>query len=350
MVAMPWLSHRIARGVSVASVAVLTAAMAGCTGTQSPPAACASQASTLSSIDPATGDTTWQADLTLASESPPQVFDGTVVVAGPCGVAAVALTDGELRYDEPSTHRLGAIGVIGDLLVVRDEPDGEDNGYVTIPLTEDAPGSSYVTNAPFHGAAVAGGRLVTLYGSSLRSLVPGAARPDWDVPVPGCCRDLHLHSANLLLLTGSDGSTYAIDVADGAVVWRTIPPVAALGYDIQVTSVPGTVLEAARTSDVAESSFVYATDVKTGRLRWTHPAVDVLGADRQITVLRSHDAVEARDTRSGEMLWRHPAPSVTGHEPRTGSGTHRRHGRGPPGRRHGHGSGQTDRQGVVGRG
>lgn len=321
MVEMPRLRHRVERGVKVASVVILTAsltALAGCTGAESPPAACAPQASTLSSIDPATGNTTWQTDLTQASESPLQVFDGTVVVAGPCGVAAVDLADGDVLHDdEPPGVRFGvinAIGVIGDLLIVRDEPDGGDNGHVTIPLAEDAPGYSYSTNVPFRGATVTGGHLITLYGSSLTSLVPGDARPGWDIPVPACCPDLHLHSANLLLLTGGDGSTYAIDVADGDVVWRSIPPVASLGYAIRVTSVPGTVLEAARTSAAPASFFVYATDARTGRLRWTHPAVGVPSADRQITVLRADDAVEALDTRSGDLLWRHPAPTVTGYE------------------------------------
>jgi outer membrane protein assembly factor BamB len=298
----------------VASVIVLTvvmAAAAGCTGEEHPPAACASLAATLSSIDPATGDTTWQTALTRTSESPPQVFDGTVVVAGPCGVAAVDLTEGEVLYDEVPTGRSGVIGVVGDLLVLRDDSEGDRNGYSTVTLAGDAPGHSYSTNASFHGATIAGGHLITLFGSSLTSQTPGESRPDWEVALPACCHDLHVHSGNLLLLTGGDGSTYAIDLADGEVVWRTIPPLAALGYDMRVTSVRGTVLTAATTSDASERSFAYATDARTGRLRWTHPALSVLGADRQTTLLRAEEAVEAVDTRSGDLLWSHPAPTVS---------------------------------------
>ncbi|PKH37411.1 PQQ-like domain-containing protein [Nocardioides alpinus] len=306
------------RGVRVASVMVLalvTAALAGCTGGEDDLAACARQASTLSSIDPVTGDVEWQADLAQASESPPHVFDGTAIVTGPCGVAALDLADGEVLFDDALPEESsGVFGVIDDLLIVQEDREGDSNGYSTLSLTEDAPGYTYVTNVPFHGAAIAGGNLITGYGSSLRSQTLGEARPDWDVGLPACCHDLHLHDENLLLLTGSDGSTYAIDLADGDVVWRTIPPVPALGYDIRVTSVRGTILTAATTSDVSESSFVYATDARTGRLRWTHPAMSVLGVDRQVTVLRARESVEARDTRSGDLLWRHPAPTAIEHE------------------------------------
>ena len=318
MVEMPRLRRRVDRGVRVAStmvLAVVMSAMAGCTGAEDPPAACAPQPSTLSNIDPVTGEATWQANLTQASESPLQVFDGTVIVAGPCGVAAVDLADGDVLYDDAlPPEGSGVIGVIGNLLIVREDPEGEQDGYSTIPLTEDAPGYSYSINVPFHGAAIAGGNLITLYGSLLTSQALGETRPDWDVDLPACCHDLHVHDGNLLLVTGGDGSTYAIDLTDGDVVWRTVPPVAALGYDIRVTSVRGTIVTAATTSDVRESSFVYATNARTGQLRWTHPAMSVLGADRQITVLRTVEAVEARDTRSRDLLWRRPAPTMIEHE------------------------------------
>ena len=74
---------------------------------------------------------------------------------------------------------------------------------------------------------------------------------------------------------------------------------------------PGTVLTAATTNDEARRSFVYATDAGTGRQRWNRPALSVVGADREITVLRAARSVVAVDTRTGVSRWRRPLADVS---------------------------------------
>ena len=118
---------------------------------------------------------------------------------------------------------------------------------------------------------------------------------------------------HLALVTADDGSTFAVDLDDGTLAWRTVPPVAASSYGMRITSTPGTVITAASIHDEVEKFFVYATEASSGRLRWTRTALSVLGADREITVLRTARAVEAVDTSTGALLWRHPAGSAGFH-------------------------------------
>ena len=111
-------------------------------------------------------------------------------------------------------------------------------------------------------------------------------------------------------MSTEDGSTYALDLTDGSLGWRSVPPVPALFYSLRLTPVPGVVLTASADYEHPRRSYVYANDAETGRLRWTRPAVSVLGADRDLTLLRTVHLVEAVDTRSGALRWRRPASKV----------------------------------------
>ena len=298
---MPWVA-------SVLVMSALLAVTAGCSLTEDTPVECSSGRSTLSSIDPISGEVTWQAALDQASDTPLQVEDGSVMMTAPCGAAVVDLADGNIRYDDVTPGSV--VGVAGDQLLTLDDPGGDGYGIRATPLETDTSGWSFSTNTPYQDAAVADGRLVTLYGNQLEAHDPPGRGSSWRLQIPAFRGARLVPSEHLMLVTAEDGSTFAVDMADGTLVWRTVPPVAATAYGLRVTSVPGTVLTAASTGDEAQRFFVYATDASSGLLRWTRTAVSVLGADREITVLRTAQAVEAVDTSTGALLWRHPAGSA----------------------------------------
>ena len=296
---------RVAR---VLVMSALLAATAGCSPTEDTPVECSSGRSTISSIDPSSGEVTWQAALDQASDTPLQVEDGSVMLTAPCGAAVLDLVGGIIRYDDvtPGT----AVGVAGDRLITLDAPEGDSSGISALELETGKSRWSFSTNAPYQGAVVADGRLVTLYGNELEAYDSPDMGSSWSLQLPAFRGVRLVPGEHLVLVTAEDGSTFAVDMADGTLVWRTVPPVAATAYGLRVTSVPGTVLTAASTSGEAERFFVYATDASSGLLRWTRTAVSVLGADREITVLRTAQALEAVDTSTGALLWRHPAGSA----------------------------------------
>jgi outer membrane protein assembly factor BamB len=215
----------------------------------------------------------------------------------------VGTASGRVRYDDSSRGEV--VGVTNDRLFMRDAPLGDSTPIVGIDLDNDRSAGSYATNLPLRDATIADGRLVTLYGDELAAEDAGRSGHDWHTQVPVYRSPRLVPDGDLVLVTGGDGSTYAVDVADGHLVWRTVPPVAATSYDLQVTPTPRTVLTVATTNDVAHQVFVYAVDAATGRLRWARPALRVLAADRALTVLRTAHAVVAVDTDDGTLRWRH---------------------------------------------
>ena len=290
----------------------LLAATAGCSSPEATPVECRPGRSTLTSIDPSTGDVAWQATLNQASELPLRIEDGAVVVTAPCGAAVVSLADGDVRYDDATPGDV--VGVIGNRLFTLDESEDDAIAIAGIDLDTSEQAGSFSTNTPFQDAIIADRSLVTLYGDELEAADQAGTGPSWHTQIPAYRRPRLVHSGHLVLVTADDGSTFAVDLAGGTLAWRTVPPVAATSYGLRVTGVvPGTVLTAASTGGDAQRFFVYATDMRTGRLRWTRPALGVAGADREITVLRTARALEAVDTSTGALRWRRPASSIDVH-------------------------------------
>lgn len=296
---------------SVLVASSLLAATAGCSSPADSLDNCPSGRSSLSSIDPATGEVAWHAALSQASEVAPKIEDGSVVVMAPCGVAVVDLVDGQVRYEADTPGRV--VGVLGDQLLTLDNSRDDGTDIVGLSLDTGKKVAIYSVNTPFQDATVADGSLITLYGEILTATSGIGARPWWSIQLPVHGRPQVARSGQLVLVVADDGSTWAVDLADGTLVWRTVPPLAARRYALQVTSVPGTVLTAASTNEETRRSLVYATDARAGGLRWTRPALSVLGADEDITVLRTVLAVVAVDTTTGAMRWRRRASSLGVH-------------------------------------
>lgn len=291
-------------------VSVLLGATTACSPAASPRPECGG-AATLSSIEPDTGTVAWKAGLAQRSEQPLRVEEGTVVVTAPCGAGVVDLASGDVLYDDTTPG--DPVGVTGhQLFTLGEDADG------SVPVTSFALGSgrpagSFSSNTPFQAATVTGGSLVTLYGDVLEAADQTGSGPSWRTQLPPAGHPRLLPSGHRLLVTADDGSTYAVDLADGKLDWRSIPPVTARFYLLRLTPVPGTVLTAAVTELQPSRRFVYASAVATGRLRWSRPALGVLGADREVTVLRTVTAVEAVDTTTGALLWRHRVPRIDVH-------------------------------------
>lgn len=290
-------------------VGVLSLAAGGCDSQRSD-ASCHAGPSTLTSLSTATGDVGWttrvgQAPYADTDEEGLVLGGGNVLVRGACGAAVVDGTTGQVRYDAPAPGQL--LGTTHDRLLVRDEADtGGSVRLVGIDLATGRSTSSYSTGLPYRDATMVGSHLVSLFGDQLTGDDPATSARSWELQVSLGGRQQLVAGGRLVLAVGGDGSTYAVRVADGRLLWRTVPPVAAPTYALRPTTVPGTVLTAATTFDdsAASRSFVYATDARSGRLRWSRPAVAVLAADPDLTVLRTPRAVIAVGTSTGEMRWR----------------------------------------------
>ena len=113
-----------------------------------------------------------------------------------------------------------------------------------------------------------------------------------------------------MLVTGGDGSIFAVRISDGTLRWRTVPPVPSTAYALEVTPTRGTVLTAATTYGDPPRHLVYATDAVDGALRWSRTALRVVAADRDLTVLRTERTFEAVGTLDGRLRWRRPASRI----------------------------------------
>jgi outer membrane protein assembly factor BamB len=299
------------RLLAVSVVLASALAGAGCTSTSGPPYSsdgCAGR-SRLLSLEASTGDVAWSARLSQTSELPLRVDHGAVLVSGPCGAAVVRLDSGDVRFDDAIGPDV--IGVLGDEVLRRGSTASDGTASVLgTDLDTGTGGSSYSSNTPFHDAVVIDRRLVTLYGDQLTASSRIGSRSDWWVQIPVYRTPRLTPAGDLVLVTGGDGSTFAVDLSDGTLRWRTVPPVASTAYDLAVTPVPGTVLTAATTYDDHPRHLVYATDSGAGGLRWSRGALGVVAADRELTVLRTAHAFEAVGTLDGRLRWSRPAPRI----------------------------------------
>jgi outer membrane protein assembly factor BamB len=283
---------------------------AGCSSSTSLPPdtldPCAGR-SQLLSLDASTGDLDWRARLSQTSELPLTVGDGKVLVSGPCGAAVVRLDSGGVIYDD-SVHGV-AVGLAGNRLFAR----GTSLTDGTLPIFGFDLGngdevSSYATNQQFQDAAVAQGSLLTLYGDELSASSESGTGPDWRIQIPVYRTPRLVVADDLVLVTGGDGSTFAVNFSDGTLRWRTVPPVPSTAYSLDITPTRGSVLTAATTYD--DRHLVYATDTDNGRLRWSRTSLGVVAADRDLTLLRTSTAFEAVGTVDGRLRWSHPAPRI----------------------------------------
>lgn len=296
---------------ALAATSVL-AATAGCsTPTTTPPVECTAGRSTLSRLDAHTGTVRWRAVLNQASERPLQVAAGNVVVDAACGASVVALADGDVRFDAATSGEV--VGATADTLFTRDDPTADGTSIVSVNLGTGRPAGGYATNLPYRDAALVAGHLIVVAGDQLEAPDGDEGASSWSLQLATDRNPQIVPNGHLVLVTTGDGSTFAVDPASGALAWRTVPPVAATSYRLRLASVPGTVVAAAITNDTSSHAVVYATDSAAGRLRWTRPALSVLAADRDLTVLRTTDAAVGVSTVTGAVRWRHRLPGVDVH-------------------------------------
>jgi outer membrane protein assembly factor BamB len=272
---------------------------------------CRSRPSTVSSLEAATGRVMWRRTVSPATERPLTVANGNVLVAGPCGAAVLSVASGLVRYDAASAGT--AFGVTGDRVFTRDDSGNEGYPVVGTDLTGRGTVDDYGIDDRYYSAAaaVAGDRLLVLDRDGLHAPDRTPSRPSWTVQISGDEIGPVLPGGGAVLVTGADGSTYAVRLADGALLWRSIPPTVAMSYQLRVSVAPGVVLTAAtdyHPDSLHLRTVVYATAAATGRRLWNRPALQVMAADRDVTILRVRRAIEAVDTRTGTLRWRRSAP------------------------------------------
>jgi outer membrane protein assembly factor BamB len=136
------------------------------------------------------------------------------------------------------------------------------------------------------------------------------AGPDWRIQIPVYRTPRLVVADDLVLVTGGDGSTFAVNLSAGNLRWRTVPPVPSTAYSLDITPTRGTVLTATTTYDDPPRHLVYATDAADGRLRWSRTALGVVVADQSVTVLRTARSWQAVGTLDGTPRWSRPAPGI----------------------------------------
>jgi outer membrane protein assembly factor BamB len=300
--------RRLLVGFALACALVTT----GCVSSTSVPPGTLDEcggSSTLSSVDAGTGQVGWRASLSQTSELPLELAGGNALVTGPCGAAVVRVASGDVRFDD--TIGGNVLGVLGDELFQRVSTAVDRTAPIRgLDLDTGEETSLFSTNTAFRDASIAKGRLLRLNGDILTASDESRSGADWWVQIP-VYRTPHLVLADdLVLVTGGDGSTFAVRISDGTLRWRTVPPVPSTAYSLEVTPTRGTVLTAATTNDDPSRHLVYATDAVNGALRWSRTALRVVAADRDLTVLRTERAFEAVGTVDGRLRWRRPASRI----------------------------------------
>jgi outer membrane protein assembly factor BamB len=303
--------------VAVVTLVTMAMVVVGCSSSTSSQTRveCRSGPSTVSSLEAATGRVVWQRTVRPATEQPPTVENGNVLVTGPCRAAVLDIASGAVRYDATSPGT--AFGVTRDRVLTRDD-SGDNGGYPVVgtDLTGGGTVHDYAIDDRYYSAAVAGDRLLVLDRDGLHAPDPTTSHPSWTLPIAGDEISPVLLRGGVVLVTGDDGSTYAVRLADGALLWRSIPPTVATSYQLRIAVAPGVVVTTAtdyHPDSLHQRTVVYANAASTGRRLWSRPAFQVMAAGRDVTILRVRRAIEAVDTRTGTLRWRRSAPDNGGY-------------------------------------
>ncbi|MBL0749018.1 PQQ-binding-like beta-propeller repeat protein [Nocardioides baculatus] len=167
---------------------------------------------------------TWTA-ATAATEEPPDIGGGYVLVRHPCGWTAIDLEDGAVvrtGFGEAAgiaggfVFTLGAEGdsVDGEPVVEGDSPDGYGSMTVT------SPGSDMRARAVADRLYVHPGG----DGPSTLSQYAGPGDQRWDALLPVLRQPTLTPVGSVLVVTSTDGSVYGLDMAVGTVRWRVLAP------------------------------------------------------------------------------------------------------------------------------
>lgn len=267
------------------------------------------QGGELVALDARTGAAHWIIETGGLWETEPLLAGGVLYAAPSSGVVAVDPVAGRPRWQVRG--KVGAmvadrdgvlvswLGSSGSVTSALDPATGRERWRARV----DRAGTVVVARAA--GTVVLRGAPNVLYG------VDGSTgRRLWELDVPGGDSTPVAVARGRLLLRSDDGNAYAVDARTGRVAWRTA---VGFGDDLEPPAVDGATVYLGGSSAI--TSYLWALDVDTGRVRWRLDTEAPVGTRPQVhgeLVLVGDAAtwVYAVDRRSGRLRSRYAAGGV----------------------------------------
>jgi outer membrane protein assembly factor BamB len=174
-------------------------------------------------LDPASGETRWQANSGVAGTLPAALAEGLVVVAG-AGAAALDAATGRTLWSAPLPPLAAPPVVAGGQVLL----GGEDGTLHALDARSGAPLWTYATSAPLEAAPVVDERRRVLLGTGARRVV--ALRADergserWRFKVGGALGSPPALFEDAVLFAAYDAVLYAFRRGNGHLAWRAPLP------------------------------------------------------------------------------------------------------------------------------
>jgi outer membrane protein assembly factor BamB len=263
----------------------------------------------LVALDARTGAVRWIIETGGLWEVGPLLAGGLLYAAPSAGVLAVDPASGRPRWqmrgpvgamiadrDGVLVSWLGSSGSVTSSL---DPVTGRERWRAPL----DRAGTKVVARAS--GTVVLRGQPNVLYG-----LESGTGRRLWRLDVPGGGSTPVAAARGRVLLRSDDGNAYAVDARTGRVAWRTA---VGFGDDQEPPVVDGTTVYLGGSSAI--TSYLWALDVDTGRVRWRLDTEAPVGTRPLVygELVLAGDAatwVYAVDRRTGRLRHQYAAGGV----------------------------------------
>lgn len=179
---------------------------------------------TIWGLDPATGETRWQAATGVTGPLPAAVDAGKVVIAGD-GAACLEAASGKTLWSSPPASRSSAPPVLSGPWVFL---GGEDGGLRCLDAATGVLLWTYASGAALAAPPLLDERQRVLLGTTARRVVAlrAAKRGEerWRWKVGADVRDAPALHGDLVLLAAYDAVLYAIDRGNGHMAWRAPLP------------------------------------------------------------------------------------------------------------------------------
>ena len=207
----------------------VTAVLSGCAGSDTPPPGssdCGGGAPATVSATAREGRS-WQTEVPLPTDRPPQVGGGYVLVRHPCGFTVLDLADGDILSTGTGSG-IGTAGVVDGIVYSVRELVEDDviEGYAVdaAPLVGDeAPGIGSGSGIAYTGrvwARVVDGALYVMSEDQRLVRHTATLRTRWETRLPVLRAPVIVRVGKVLVITSDDGSVYGVVARDGRVIWR----------------------------------------------------------------------------------------------------------------------------------
>lgn len=258
-----------------------------------------------------TGAERWRTEVADRSGTAPLVTGDHVVVTGCRAVHVLDAATGRLVLSTEEVE--DAVGIAGGMVWGRDAGDGDGpgRGVRGVPLSGTG-GQSIIHAGGRDGEGgdfgrtftVAGDRLVGSHGDVLSVRSARGGPDEWvQLPVRPTERVVVVGD-RLAVAASSDGSVVGVDLDTMRLAWRVVPQQVSRRFAMRVEAHGTTVLVSvlAEATGVRQGE-VFAVDAADGDVLWRRAGWELATADRAVSVVTSPTAMATVDTATGRERW-----------------------------------------------